>query len=271
MSVYRADRLTFSYRRAAAPALAGVSFDVAAGRMLAVLGPNGSGKSTLLKLLLGAARPDAGIVHYRSRPLAAWSRLELARDVGVVTQFEEIAFPLTVRALVGMGRYPHLGPWRREGGSDRDAIDRALDLCDLAGLEDRPVDTLSGGERQRARLARALAQEPGTLVLDEPTASLDIAHEMTLFDLLARLVRADGVTVVLVTHNINLAARYADELLLLDRGQRAAAGTPAAVITRDNIERVYGWPVSIFDHAAPGHDRGAPQVAALTQFSRTDR
>jgi iron complex transport system ATP-binding protein len=267
MTVFRTERLSFAYAHAAAPAVDALSFDAAPGRMLAVLGPNGSGKSTLLRLLLGAVQPTSGTVQYREREVRTWPRAALAREIGVVTQLEDIAFPLTVRELVGMGRYPHLGPWRAERAVDRAAIERALARCDLLDLQHRPIATLSGGERQRARLARALAQEPSTLVLDEPTASLDIAHEMTLFDLLAALVRGDGVTVVLVTHNLNLAARYADALLLLDRGRCAAAGAPADVITRVHIERVYRWPVTIFTHAGPGTDRGAPQVAPLGQPS----
>jgi iron complex transport system ATP-binding protein len=271
MSVFRAERLSFAYRDATAPAVNAVTFDAPGGRLLAVLGPNGSGKSTLLKLLLGAVQPTSGTVQYRTRDVRAWSRAALAREIGVVTQLEDIAFPLTVRELVGMGRYPHLGPWRAEGAKDRAAIERALARCDLLELQQRPIATLSGGERQRARLARALAQEPSTLVLDEPAAALDIAHEMTLFELLAAFVRGDGVTVVLVTHNLNLAARYADTLLLLDRGHCTAAGTPADVITRAHIERVYRWPVTIYSHGAPGPDHGAPQVAPLAQPLATDK
>jgi iron complex transport system ATP-binding protein len=143
-----------------------------------------------------------------------------------------------------MGRYPHLGAWRREGPADRAAVDSALARCAIAGLDARPVGELSGGERQRARLARALAQEPRTLVFDEPTASLDIAHEMSLFEMLAEL-RADGVTIVIATHNISLAARYADRLVLLKEGRIAAAGVPDVVMTRDILESVYLWPLGI--------------------------
>jgi iron complex transport system ATP-binding protein len=164
-----------------------------------------------------------------------------------------------------MGRYPHLGPWRAEGEADRRAIARALEACDVAGLGDRLVTRLSGGERQRARLARALAQEPDTLVLDEPTAALDIAHEMSIFELLARLRRERGVTVLLVTHNINLAARYADRMLLLERGRALAEGPPARVVTRALIEQSYHWPVTVYAHAGPGRDAGAPQVTPLSQ------
>jgi iron complex transport system ATP-binding protein len=138
-----------------------------------------------------------------------------------------------------------------------------MDRCEIADLADRSVPTLSGGERQRARLARALAQEPVAYALDEPTASLDIAHEMAIFELLRHLARGDGATVLVVTHNLNLAARYADRMLVLDRGSVAAEGTPGGVLTRDLVERVWRWPVRIVAHEGPGPDTGAPQVVGL--------
>ena len=254
--------LSFRYPDAGADALGAVDLAVPRGSLYAVIGPNGCGKTTLLRLLLGALRPSAGSVAYDGRDVSAWPRRELALRIGVVPQAEELVFPLSVRELTAMGRYPHLGPWRPAGPADRAAVDRALDTCDVAGLAHRPFDTLSGGERQRVRIARALAQEPGTLVLDEPTAALDIAHEMGIFEILRRLAD-DGVTVVLVTHNLNVAARFADRLLLLDRGTTAAEGAPAAVLARDVLEPVYAWPLSIGPHPGPGRDRGAPQVIPL--------
>ncbi|MEX0890783.1 MAG: ABC transporter ATP-binding protein [Gemmatimonadota bacterium] len=255
--------LTFRYPEAARPAVRELDLRVPAGCFYAVLGPNGSGKSTLTRLLLGALAPTAGEVRYAGRPLAGWERRALARRVGVVAQGEEAAFPMTVRELVAMGRYPHLGPWRREGAADRAAVERALERCEVGALAERPLATLSGGERQRARLARALAQEPETLVLDEPTAALDVAHEMAIFELLAGLARRGGATVLVVTHNLNLAARYADRLLLLNEGGMAAEGLPEAVLTKETLERVYGWPVAVVPHPGPGPDAGAPQVIPL--------
>ena len=251
--------VSFRYERSTRDVLCAVDMSVAEGEMIALLGPNGSGKSTLLRVLLGALRPHAGTALFLDRPVHEWQRDDIARQVGVVTQSEDVAFPLTVRELVAMGRYPHLGAWRNESATDRDAIMRALVECELTELQERAVNELSGGERQRARVARALAQEPRTLVLDEPTASLDIGHEMALFELLARL-RTAGVTIVIATHNINLAARYADRLLLLHRGAVAAAGAPAQVLTRDDIERVYEWPVRITAEDA------APQVVPLRRI-----
>lgn len=268
--IYRARGLRYAYPGAAGPAVADVDLAVGHGSFYAVIGPNGCGKTTLLRLLLGALRPEAGTVEYEGRPVTSWPRREMARRVGVVPQVEPLVFPLTVRALVAMGRYPHLGNWRSEGPGDRAAVLRALETCDVAAFADRPVGTLSGGEQQRVRLARALAQEPDTLVLDEPTAALDISHEMGIFELL-RSLAATGVTVLMVTHNLNVAARYADRLLLLDRGQAAAEGPADVVFTRENLERVYRWPLVVTPHAAAGPDAGTPQVVPLRRRAPSDR
>jgi iron complex transport system ATP-binding protein len=255
--------LTFRYPDATADAVDEVTVEVPAGSCTAVLGPNGSGKSTLLRLMLGTLSPASGQVELDGRPVVEWGREEIARAVGVVPQGEEAVFPMTVREVVAMGRYPHLGPWRREREADRRAVEQAMRRCDVMAFAGRPISTLSGGERQRARVARALAQEPAALALDEPTAALDVSHEMAIFELLRDLGRA-GTTVLLVTHNLNLAARYADRLVLLDRGRVAAAGAPAQVLTRETVERVYGWPVRIDRHPGPGPDSGAPQVVPLS-------
>ncbi|MBW3535714.1 MAG: heme ABC transporter ATP-binding protein [Gemmatimonadetes bacterium] len=246
------------YARAPEPVLDGVSLAVPPGTLYAVLGPNGSGKSTLLRVLLGALAPTAGVVELDGRPLPAWNRRELARSVGVVPQSESIAFPLSVRELVAMGRYPHLGFLRAEGDADRSAVAAALERCDVAALRDRDVTTLSGGELQRVRIARALAQEPRALALDEPTASLDVRHEMSILELL-RASADQGLTVVLVTHHLNLAARFADRMLLLHEGRVAAEGTPREVFVEDVLERVYGWPVRVDEDPVAG----APRVVAL--------
>jgi iron complex transport system ATP-binding protein len=261
--VFGASDVTFRYPGARSDAVAGVDLSVADGEFVALLGPNGSGKSTLLRLLLGALRPQSGAVRFRGTPVLEWPRDALAREVGVVTQSEEMAFPVTVRELVAMGRYPHLGAWRRESDADRTAIADAMLRCGVGELADRPLPELSGGERQRARLARALAQQPRALVLDEPTASLDIAHEMTLFEMLAALARCD-VSIVVITHNLNLAARYARRLVLLDGGRVVADGPPRDVIRQDVLEPVYHWPLRI------GSEEGAPQVIPLGQDTQSD-
>ena len=264
MSVFRMRGVTFSYANATRPALADVEYEVARGGIHAVVGPNGCGKSTLLRVLLGAVHAQIGSVEFLGRPVAHWPRRQLARTIGVVAQSEEVAFPLAVRELVEMGRYPHLGALGGAGAADRAAVDGALTRCEIDAIADRSIATLSGGERQRARIARALAQQPNTFLLDEPTASLDVHHEMEIFELL-RTLAADGATVVLVTHNLNLAARYADRMLLLDGGSVAAHGSPADVLREELLARVFRWPVAVLPHAGAGRDRGAPQVVPLSR------
>lgn len=266
-AAFRARELTFRYPGAPAPAVDGVGLTVPDESLYGVIGPNGSGKTTLLKLLLGALTPRAGRIEFAGRALEGRNRRELARRIGVVPQTETVPFPLTVRDLVAMGRYPHLGPWRSEREADRSAVRRALARCELEGFEDRLLETLSGGEAQLARVARALAQEPDVLVLDEPAASLDLRHEMDIYALLRGLVRDHGVTVVVVTHHLNIAARFADRLLLLDRGRSVAEGAPRDVLRQDIVTSAYGWPVRIVSHPGPGSDAGAPQVVPLVGAS----
>lgn len=243
----------FLHAGAAIDTLTSVSLDIAPNTITALLGPNGAGKSTLLQLLLGVLRPRSGELLFKTRPISAYTRKSLALEIGVVPQ-DEVDPMFSVRDIVAMGRYPHLGPWQRERAEDELAIARAMERADVARFADRWVSTLSGGERQRVRVARALAQEANVLVLDEPTTFLDIRHEMTAFELL-RTLRAEGVTIVLATHNLNLAARYADNLVMMHRGRIVASGTPSQVLTSEQVGDVYNWPVEIVTHAS-----GAPQV-----------
>lgn len=253
-----AEGLGVRYAGSVKDALSGVTMTAAPGTLYSVLGPNGSGKSTLMRTLLGVTRAKTGRALLDGRSAAQWKRAELARSVGVVAQAETISFPLTVRQLVGMGRYPHVGPLAPEAEEDRAAIDRALESCDVDNLRDRDVTTLSGGELQRARIARALAQEPEALVLDEPTASLDIRHQMAIMELL-RASADRGMTVLLVTHSLDLAGQFSDRMLLLSEGLTAAEGAPADVLRADVLTRVYGWPLSV----SIDPESGAPRVAPL--------
>ncbi len=252
-----ATELSVHYPAAPTPALDSVSMIVPNGSFYAVLGPNGSGKSTLLRALLGMVSLSAGRAHVSGRLVSQWDRRALAREVGVVTQSESVAFPMTVRELVAMGRYPHLGALQSETPADRDAISAAMRMCDVEELAHRFLSTLSGGELQRARVARAFAQEPKLLVLDEPTASLDIRHEMEILELL-RISADDGMTIFLITHHLDLAARFADRLLLLDRGEVAAEGGPGEVLQEETLQRVYGWPISVSNDPATGLPRVTP-------------
>lgn len=247
--------LVVRYARAKSRALDGVNMRVSDGTLYAVIGPNGSGKSTLMRALLGVIRPESGVARVGGVEISSWTRRALAKAVGAVPQAEPLAFPITVRDFVGMGRYPYLGPLRPEREEDRAAVNEAMDRCDVADLARRDVTTLSGGELQRVRIARALAQEPSALVLDEPTASLDLRHEMTIFRLL-RSSADRGMTVLLITHHINLAARFCDRLLLLSAGQVAAEGSAREVFQEETLADVYRWPVAVREDPVSG----APQV-----------
>jgi iron complex transport system ATP-binding protein len=235
----------YHYTGAARDAVQGVSFSVHPGEFHAILGPNGSGKTTLVRVALGALRPQAGSATIGDRPAHEWPRQDLARVIGVVPQREDNLFPQRVRETVLLGRYPHLSLFGRERPEDHAAVDRALAACDVAELGDRWLWTLSGGEYQRVRIARALAQEPRLLVLDEPGVSLDLRHEMALFELVRGLVDTQGLGVLMITHDLNLAARFADSLLLLSDGHPVASGAATAVLTRETIERVFEWPVAL--------------------------
>lgn len=249
--------LTVRYPHATSPALAEVAVRLDAGELLAVVGPNGSGKTTLLKALLGTVPVEQGSVTLLGRPIGDWPPRELARVVGVVTQREETLFPLTVEETVALGRYAFLPPVAALRPADEAVVQDAMAQTDVARLALRRTDELSGGEWQRVRIARALAQEPRLLVLDEPTASLDVRHEMEVFELARRLADR-GLATVLVSHHLNLAARYAHRLLLLHDGRVAAEGPPAHVLTGPIVTRVFDWPVAITTWCD-----GSPQVVPL--------
>jgi iron complex transport system ATP-binding protein len=238
-------------------ALDGVSCAVRGGELLAVVGPNGSGKTTLVRVISGLLRPEHGKVTVDGRALAHWRRAELAGVVAVVPQGEAVTFPLRVDETVMLGRYARLGPLAAPGAADHAAVSEALARCDVAELAGRTIDTLSGGEWQRVRLARALAQEPRVLVLDEPTTSLDIRHEMELFELVRGLVDG-GLAGLVITHHINLAARYADRMLLLSAGRVAGEGSPAEVLREDTLRGVFDWPLAVTTWSD-----GSPQVVPL--------
>ena len=246
----------------------GISLSVSPGRLLAVVGPNGAGKTTLMRLLSGSLTPQKGGVTLDDRALSRFSDRDRALAIAVVPQSESSPFPVAVREMVGMGRYAHLGPWERFGDRDRAAVDDALARCAVAEFADRQLGELSGGERQRARIARALAQEAPVLLLDEPTAGLDLRYRMELFDLLRQL-RAAGLGVLVITHDLNLAARFADRLLLLDRGRARARGTPEEVLSREFLEAVYEWPLRVVPHPGPGSDTGTPQTVPLKRDDST--
>jgi iron complex transport system ATP-binding protein len=247
------------------PALDGVTCAICGGELLAVVGPNGSGKTTLVRVISGLLGPERGEVTVDGRPLSRWRRADLAGVLAVVPQGETVTFPLRIDETVMLGRYARLGPLAAPGATDHAAVKEALARCDVADLAARTIDTLSGGEWQRVRLARALAQEPRVLVLDEPTTSLDIRHEMELFELVRRLVDG-GLAGLVITHHINLAARYADRILLLSAGRVAGEGRPAEVLRKDTLRAVFDWPLAV----TPWSD-GSPQVVPLRPHESGER
>ena len=255
--IFEARGAAYRYPGARENALSDVHLTVPPGVLVGIVGPNGCGKTTLLGLLLGTRRPTAGIALALGRPASEWRRRDLARRVAVVAQREEPTFPLRVRDAVRLGRYPHVGPYRPFADADDAAVQRALERADVLHLADRWIQELSGGEWQRVRIARALAQAPEVLVLDEATANLDLRHEMETFELVSSLVRSQGLTGVLVTHHVNLVARFVDALAVLEGGHVVAAGPPADVLRKDVVERVFAWPVEITEW------RGVPQVVPL--------
>ena len=215
---------------AGAPALDGVSLDVAAGEIVALLGPNGAGKSTLLRVVAAALAPERGAVRLLGEDALAMDRRRIAQSVAFVTQVSDVAFGFSVREVVMMGRAPHQAGWMTASDADVHAVDEALRLLDLRELAARPVDALSGGEQKRVAIARALAQSPKLLLLDEPGAFLDVRHQLALYDLLADLADA-GLAVVLSMHDINAAAQYASRVALLKSGRLVAIGSVEEVLT----------------------------------------
>jgi iron complex transport system ATP-binding protein len=228
--------IRFSY---AEPVLKGLSFQVGAGEMLAVLGPNGSGKSTLLKTIVGILSPSSGRVTIGGRDLATISRREAARLVGYVAQESTVRFPLTAMEFVLQGRFAQGRLVGFESDEDVREAARAMEMTETSSFESRIVSELSGGERQRVMLARALAGRPRLLVLDEPVANLDIAHQVKMLDLVSRVIAAEGISAVVVTHELNLAAEFATAVLLLRAGEMMAVGQPADVLTEQRLRNVF--------------------------------
>ena len=258
MSTLAAEKITVALD--GTPVLGGIDFTVTAGETLGVIGPNGAGKTTLLRALAGLIPHQGGKVALGGRGLETFTPNARARRIAYLGQDGASGWAVSVETLVGLGRLPHLGPWRGPSDTDRDAVARALDACDIGHLTDRPVNRLSGGERARVLLARALAVEPEFLLADEPIAGLDPAHGLQVMETLTGRAAA-GTGIVIVVHDLTVAARYCQRLVLLHEGRVAAQGSSGAVLTPANLKAYYG----IEAHA--GHADGKPFIVPL---ARTD-
>lgn len=239
--------ITFSYD-GTPPVLRRVTLHVVNGEFLTIVGPNGSGKSTLLRLLDKILVPQSGEIRLQDRLLSSLSRQEIARRIAFVPQDSGILFPFTVQEIVLMGRSPHSKGVVFENAGDRQIADEMMELMDIRHLARQPVTALSGGERQRAFIARGLAQSPEILLLDEPNAHLDIAHQLDVFSILRKLNRDRGLTVVSVSHDLNLAAAFSDRIAMLVCGTVAALGTPKEVLTVERIKEVFHTDVVVDRH-----------------------
>jgi iron complex transport system ATP-binding protein len=227
--------------------LTGVDLTAARGELLCILGPNGSGKSTLLKCLLGLLEPAAGKVELAGKPRRRYGALALARILSYVPQSTRVAFSFTVEQVVMMGRTPHMNRLGLSGELDRRVAAAAMEMTGVTGLASRPLESLSGGEQQTVMITRALAQQPQLMLLDEPTSHLDVRHQLDIYALMAKLAHEWGMAVVCVSHDVNMAARFADRLVLLSNGRPAAAGAPAEVIRAEVLASVYQVEVRLAD------------------------
>jgi iron complex transport system ATP-binding protein len=259
---YTLREVTFGYATrfhdTSEPVLKDLTCSIDSGEILGILGPNGSGKSTLLKLLARVLRPMDGTIELFGNPLSLLSQADVARQVALVPQETLQIFPFTIAEMVMMGRFPHhrgWGAWHWEDADDWQIAHLAMEDLDVANLGSRLVTDVSGGERQRAVIARALTQQPQVLLLDEPTAFLDLHHQLDIARILRRLNRERGLTVILVSHDLNLASQYCDRLMLLHHGQIVEVGSPQDVLRPDLLESVYGCEVLVDHHPQSGLPR----------------
>jgi iron complex transport system ATP-binding protein len=249
MTILRAESLSLSYDTT--PIIHSLDLETPSGQITALIGPNGCGKSTLLRGLARLLKPKVGSVLLNGYAIQTIPTKLLAKELGILPQSPIAPEGITVRELVGQGRYPHQDWFQQWSHADEDALQNALTLTTLTALADRPVDTLSGGQRQRAWIAMALAQETDILLLDEPTTYLDLAHQLEVLELLVKL-NQEGKTIIMVLHDLNHAAHYADHLIVLADGRMIAQGTSHEVITEEIIRNVFGVESQVMPHPGTG-------------------
>jgi iron complex transport system ATP-binding protein len=260
MHALAVDGVSFSYD-GHTPILLNVSLTAQRGELVSIVGPNGSGKTTLLRVIDRILLPSSGTVSIGDVPLARLSRIEIARRVAFVSQNGSIQFPFSAREIVLMGRAPHGRGKAFESEADHAIAEEMMQLTDILHLAEKPVTDMSGGERQRVFIARALAQQPELLLLDEPNAHLDIAHQIDTFTIISRLKARTGLTVLSVSHDLNLAAAFSDRIVMLACGAVVAAGPPADVLTAGRIREVFRTDVVVDSHP----DGLSPRVTLRTE------
>ncbi len=254
--LYTADQLSAGY--GGKPVLHELSFTLARNEILALIGPNGAGKTTLLRLMAGDLLPLSGSLQLNGQPVTELNRRTRARQIAYVPPTLDLMASMTVSEFVALGRTPHVTGWRRLSAKDHEAIESALIAMDLQDYAGRSVHELSEGERHRAMISLGLAQEPTLLLLDEPTAHLDIKHAWQTMERVHDLYATQGVSIIVTSHDLNLAAEFCSRLFLLDQGRLVANGTPTEVIEAALLSRVYDHPVEVVDHAPSGARRVFP-------------
>jgi iron complex transport system ATP-binding protein len=248
-------QISFSYRTQRV--LQDITLEIPRQSLLALIGPNGGGKTTLLRVMSKALKPQQGTVLLDDRPLESYSARSLARKLAVISSEQHFEFPFSVADVVAMGRFPHLNRLERMSDKDWEIVHDAMEKTAVIDFRNRSISQLSSGEKQRVLIARAIAQQPAILMLDEPNAHLDINHQIAVFNLLRALNRQHHMTVIVVLHDLSAAAAFCETMMLLHRGQVVRIGTPGEVITRELIQQTYGAEVTVF----PSPVGGSPQIA----------
>ena len=255
-SAVEIENIAYAYGRR--PVLESLTFSIPQGDFFIIIGPNGSGKTTLMKIVAGIQKPIHGAIRILGRDIHRYTRKELARKIAYVPQRMPVDFPFSVMEIVLMGRAPYQGMLGFENDKDLEKARQAVRFTGIEHLAERRLNQLSGGECQRVFIARAICQEPYVMLLDEPTASLDLSHQVRIMDLMEQLKAEKQITVVMVSHDVNLAAMYGNRLLLLDKGHIAKIGPPENVMTYQTLERSYGCPLLVDESPLGGFPRVTP-------------